>query len=54
MSASGAWSNTRKQTQRAANQIKSILKFDKIAPVVSLRELFALNSRLSGGCADHT
>ena len=38
--------------KRAANQIKLTLKSDGIALVVSFAELFVLNARVIGGCAD--
>lgn len=48
MSASATRENARKKLHKA--QPASI--FDLFAPVISLCEQFAINSRFGGGCAD--
>ena len=52
MSASAVWANACQQAQRAAHQPQMASKSDAIALAVSLCEFWALNSRVSGGCAD--
>lgn len=52
MSAPAIRARARKQPERAANRRRFALESDEIALVVSLCELFALNSRFGWGCAD--
>ena len=52
MSVSAMRANACKQPQGAENRRGIAPKFDEIATVVALCELFALNSRFGGGCAD--